>query len=463
MEKCGNIQGKNATNYILWYNIIVKFKCVLTEGAKMVDVLLKAIISVPTLGVHSLQVGFLLSKIAKHLGLNEVEGFYAGVLHDLGSITPYNGIVLDDIDARYLLEQDLSDGGITEKRHAMVSSFEISKMSSLTKRFPNLPSSISVHHTALHHLDHSKPSDVLGNIISIADVISLYSIVNVEEMELDDFKSMLSKMKNRFFDDVYNAALSVLKEDYSRWMIYDIKSGYNKERIIRDFLFDEKLSFNEIMEIGSVLSYIIDSKSQFTREHSWRVAKIASAIAKESGLDGKEFFIAGLFHDIGKILTPVQILEKQGKLGRKEMNIMKKHVYYSFLILLDHKDEPWFLPAVRHQERINGSGYPWALTGEEMTYEDKIMQVADYFVAVLEPRPYRGANSPEKAYEEIARAVSSGVLDKGPANILKDLVFGGYDFNNLDFASHTQTEISDFEETIIHKRKKDDSIEAKDA
>jgi len=86
-----------------------------------------------------------------------------------------------------------------------------------------------------------------------------------------------------------------------------------------------------------------------------------------------------------------------------------------------------------------------------MTFKDKILQVADYFVAVLEPRPYRGQNSPEKAYEEVERAVKNGSLDKGPANILRDLVLGGYDFNNIDFMSHIQAEIVDFERSLNEK------------
>jgi len=159
----------------------------------------------------------------------------------------------------------------------------------------------------------------------------------------------------------------------------------------------------------------------------------------------KNSSLAGLFHDIGKITTPISVLEKKGKLTTSEMDIMKKHVYYSYLILLDHQNEPWFWPAVRHQERVDGSGYPWGLKRSEMTFKDKILQVADYFVAVLEPRPYRGPNTPEKALEEVQRAVSNGVLDPGPVSILKELVYGGFNFESIDFMSSILKDISDFE------------------
>lgn len=429
-------------------------------SGRMIDILIKSIVFVHNFGVHSLQTAFLSSRIAEILQLDPVEAFYSGIFHDIGMITPHNGIALDDVNYRYLTNRDLTSNEIGINEHALMSSFEVSKLSKLTKTFPNISSNILLHHASAKYLDSSQKSDIMANIIFIADVMSLYTINNQEEMNFEDFKTSLWPTKERYFDFVYEAALAAIKEDYTRWMLYDIKSGNNKELVVNDFTFNEKYSFEDALETGSILSYIIDSKSSFTRDHSWRVARIASAIAKEIMLDDEDFFIAGLFHDIGKIITPIEILEKKGKLNEREMDIMRKHVYYSYSILSNHKDEPWFLPAVRHQERIDGSGYPLRLTGDKMTFKDKTLQVADYFAAVLEPRPYRSANSPEQAYEEIAKAVSNGVLDKSPANILKGLVFGGYDFSNLDFTSQIQIEISNFEETVVRKRTKDNSSKA---
>jgi len=415
----------------------------------MIDILLKTIILVPKFGVHALQVGFFASRTARLLGLNEEEAFYAGVLHDLGVITPHKGIVLDDISNEFLINEDVPTYESPIKDHTLVSSFEVSKISKLVKRFPNLSSAILMHHALPQYLNPDSKSDVLANVLSISEEVSKYVIVNDEELLWKDFELPLSVIKNRFFDFVYDAAIGAIKEEYTRWMLYDIKAGYNKEDIIGDFFFTEVFDFNEITELGAVLSYIIDSKSPFTREHSWRVAKVSSAIAKELLLSGEEFFTAGLFHDIGKITTPLSILEKKGKLEPAEMEIMKKHVYYSYIILLNHRNEPWFWPAVRHQERIDGTGYPWKLKGEQMTFKDKILQVADYFVAVLEPRPYRGANTPEKALEEVLRAVDYGTLDKGPAKILKDLVLGGYNFSAIDYMSSIQLDIENFEKSLL--------------
>ncbi|MGQ9855404.1 MAG: HD domain-containing phosphohydrolase [Fervidobacterium sp.] len=415
----------------------------------MIDVLLKTIMFVPKFGIHSLQVGFLASKIAKELNFDEFEMFYAGVLHDIGVLTPHKGILLDDIDNEFLIKEDIPRYESPTKDHTFISSFEVSKISALSKRFPNLSSSILLHHALPNYLNESSTKDVTANVISISEEISKYVLVNDEELTYEDFLVPLSMIKNRFFGSVYDAALKVIKQEYIRWMLYDIKYGFNRERVIQEFKIDTKLTIDEIIEIGAVLAYIIDSKSQFTREHSWRVAKVSAAIAKEILLNEQEFFIAGLFHDIGKITTPIEVLEKKGKLTPAEMDIMRKHVYYSYLILLEHESEPWFWPAVRHQERVDGSGYPWKLKGNQMSFKDKILQVADYFTAVLEPRPYRGPNTPEKAYEEVERAVQNGVLDSGPAKILKELVFGGYNFDSIDFMSSIQKDISDFEKSLI--------------
>ncbi|MEN3042999.1 MAG: HD domain-containing phosphohydrolase [Fervidobacterium sp.] len=414
----------------------------------MIDILLKTILFVPRFGIHSFQVGFLASQIANSLGLDALEAFYCGVLHDIGVLTPHKGIILDDIDNQFLIHQDIPTHESPTKDHTLISAFEISKISILTEKFKNIASSALLHHSMPHYLNDTILDNVYANILSISEEISKYILVNDEELSYDDIMIPLSTISNRYFDFIYKAAKNVLKEEYVRWMLYDIKAGYNREKLIWEYSFDINPTFEQIVEIGAVLSYIIDSKSQFTREHSWRVAKVSSAIAKEIMLKDEEFFIAGLFHDIGKITTPVQVLEKKGKLTPQEMDVMRKHVYYSYVILDNHKDEPWFWPAVRHQERIDGSGYPWKLKGDKMTFKDKILQVADYFVAVLEPRPYRGPNTPEKAFEEVARAVENGTLDKGPANILKELVYGGYDFDKIDFMSAIQEDISNFEKSL---------------
>ncbi len=414
----------------------------------MIDILLRTIMLVPKLGIHSLQVGFIASELARSFNLDEQEAFYTGFLHDIGTITPFKGVVLDDIDNVFLMTQDIPSVQESTREHTLVSSFSTSKVSFLAKRFPNLSTAILLHHALPQFLDTSK-SSLLANIISISEEISKYSLVNDEELSFEEFYVPLSSIQERFLPEVFESAISQLKREYFRWMLYDIKNSVEREEILREFEINEKMNFNEIIEMGAVLSYIIDAKSQFTREHTWRVAKISSAIAKEIFLDENEFFIAGLFHDIGKITTPVSVLEKKGKLEPKEREIIQKHVYYSEIILKKHSQEPWFLPAVRHQERIDGTGYPRRLTGSEMSLKDKILQVADYFVAVLEPRPYRGENPPEVALNEVLRAVENKALDITPAKVLKELILGGYNFSDLGSASTIQKEIYEFEKGLL--------------
>lgn len=410
----------------------------------MLDVLLRSVLYLPMLGTHSIQVGFLASKVASALGLDEAEAFYAGVLHDIGVVTPHKQVLLDDIDEEFFVSRDVS-----LLDHAVVSAFEVSKISKLVRRFPNITEAIVLHHALPEKLNASKSGDVLANVLSVSDQVSKFVLVNREELSWNEFRDSLLANEGKFLDFVLEAALGVLRAEYTRWLLYDLKLGYGKERLLETFDLGREYELRDAIEVGAILSYIVDSKSKFTREHSWRVARIAAGMAKEILADEKMMFIAGLFHDVGKLKVPICVLEKQGKLADFEIDIMRKHSYYSYLILRGHVGEPWFLPAVRHQERIDGSGYPWGLKGERMGVLDKIMQVADYFVAVLEPRPYRGPNSPETALQEVMKAVEDGKLDKSAARILGDLVFGGFDFESLNLMNEIQKEIDAFERSLV--------------
>lgn len=409
----------------------------------MLDVLLRTIHYIPMLGTHSIQVGFLASKIAEALQLDETEAFLAGMLHDIGIVTPHKNIALDDVDYEFFLGQD-----VLILDHTLVSAFEVSKISKLVKRYPELTDAIILHHTPSERLNPSKRSDVLANVLSAADHVSKFVMANTEELGFEDYRSALTANSGKFFDFVLQATLKTVQVEYNRWVLSDLKAGYTKEELISSYVTDKTYDLQDAIEVGAIISYIVDSKSKFTREHSWRVAKVAAAMSREILADEKQMFIAGLFHDIGKIKVPICVLEKQGKLDLFELDVMRKHSFYSYLILLDHSSCPWFLPAVRHQERVDGSGYPWHLSGDRMSFLDKIMQVADYFVAVLEPRPYRGPNTPGQAYAEVRKAVADGKLDGSAAKILGELIYGGFDFESINLMNQIQADIEAFERSL---------------
>jgi putative two-component system response regulator len=112
--------------------------------------------------------------------------------------------------------------------------------------------------------------------------------------------------------------------------------------------------------------------------------------------------MAAIVHDIGKLLMPAEILNKSAKLTEMEFSQIKKHTQTGYDILKDI-DFPWPIARMvwQHHERLDGSGYPLGLTGEEILPEARILAVADVVEAMASHRAYRPAPGLEKALEEI--------------------------------------------------------------
>ncbi len=160
------------------------------------------------------------------------------------------------------------------------------------------------------------------------------------------------------------------------------------------------------------VSLVVEMRDPYTAGHQRRVAELARAIAKEMGLSEWQIMgihVAGLLHDVGKVVVPTEILSKPGKINEYEFSIIKNHCRVGYDIL-QRIDFPW--PVTRailqHHERLNGSGYPDGLSGEDIVIEARILGVADVVEAMSSHRPYRPALGLDRALEEISQG--SGVL-----------------------------------------------------
>ncbi len=159
----------------------------------------------------------------------------------------------------------------------------------------------------------------------------------------------------------------------------------------------KQLTIWDMNSLGLFLARIVDAKSPFTYQHSQKVAELSRYLAGKLGLDEHDqemLFIAGLVHDIGKLKTPDEILHKEGALSKQEYTRIKRHTIDTQLAL--HKVFPnakiaeW---ASNHHERLDGSGYPYHKTSEELDIPSRIIAVADVFQALSQDRPYRGRMS----------------------------------------------------------------------
>ncbi len=147
-------------------------------------------------------------------------------------------------------------------------------------------------------------------------------------------------------------------------------------------------------------------RDPYTAGHQRRVSQLAYAIAKDIGLPEDQtqgIRLAGLVHDIGKIYIPAEILSKPGDLMDIEHNMIKMHSKIGYDIL-SRVEFPWPIAeaVLQHHERIDRSGYPDGLSGEDILLEAKVLGVADVVEAMSSHRPYRPALSLEEALQEIS-------------------------------------------------------------
>ncbi len=167
--------------------------------------------------------------------------------------------------------------------------------------------------------------------------------------------------------------------------------------------------------IGATVQAIasaVESRDPYTAGHQKRVADLARTIATEMGLPRdtiEGLRTAGAIHDLGKLSIPAEILSKPSKLSDIEFALIKTHPQGGFEILKDISF-PWPVARIvlEHHERMDGSGYPRGLKGEEILVESRILGVADVVEAIASHRPYRPAKGVEAALQEIA--ANSGTL-----------------------------------------------------
>ena len=182
----------------------------------------------------------------------------------------------------------------------------------------------------------------------------------------------------------------------------DISQRYQLEQSATQYA--EKLE-KTMFETVDAVAKLTELRDPYTSGHEKRVGEISAAIAAEMGFDKKfqeGLRIAGLLHDIGKIGVPTEILVKPSRLSAGEYALVKEHTEFGHDVL-KNIDFPWPVADIarQHHERIDGSGYPLGLKGEQITMEARIVAIADVVESMASHRPYRPGLGIEVALAEI--------------------------------------------------------------
>lgn len=178
----------------------------------------------------------------------------------------------------------------------------------------------------------------------------------------------------------------------------------------------------EFRGFSRLVCRIIDFKSEFTATHSSGVAAVGRSLASLVGFSRQEcmmFEIAAYFHDLGKLAIPSEILEKRDRLTPTEWGVMRTHAYYTYQIL--NPIEVLNLAASRgslHQERLDGSGYPFHIGEDDLPLGARIMAVADVFTGITENRPYRKGMTREEALGVLHGMEAKGEIDARLVSLL---------------------------------------------
>jgi putative nucleotidyltransferase with HDIG domain len=365
---------------------------------------------------HGKRVGYIASQLANELGFSDLDiqfSFELGLLHDCGVST-------EQMHSSLVNHFDWHDAYI----HCEIGYRLLKDFGPLEK----YSTPIRYHHTPwseLSEIDVSVYEARMANLIFLADRIDVLSASHYEAdilLAKDEIVQSIAGYKGSYFDPVLVDAFLKIECSEAFWIALEDRHITRYTWDMGQLSSNERLSLYQLKQLSLIMSYIVDQKSPFTARHSIRVADVAKFIASSFGLSSEQcekVEIAGLLHDLGKLHTPDNILEKPGPLDSTERAIMNQHSYETFEILRHIKGlgeiAQW---AAFHHEGINGAGYPFHPREQDLSTEARIIAVSDIFQALVQKRPYREGMPLNKVLDIIDELGENGKLDKGIVNLV---------------------------------------------
>lgn len=198
---------------------------------------------------------------------------------------------------------------------------------------------------------------------------------------------------------------------------------------------------SELMQLAGIFSKIIDYKSPFTSRHSRGIAEKARRMGAYYGWDADtqaQLYLAGAVHDVGKLMVSSDVLEKPDKLTDAEYEHIRDHAYGSYVALHNIRGfEEIGKWAYHHHEKLDGAGYPFGKTAQELGHKERLMACLDVYQALREDRPYKPGFSHEKSLSFLSSMAAQGKLD---AQIVADIdLCFAPSYETIDIARHKRS------------------------
>ena len=385
-------------------NVIIETEDIVTCIADAVDLITDGIRN------HHRRVACISYHIGKEYGLasNQLENLIvAALIHDIGALTSKENLSL--------LEFEEVKGNHAKYGARLLIGF---------KPFAHLAPIVEEHHTHWNKSKQDKPFNNLipveSRIIYLADRIAVLIKPDFKLNQVEEIIKLISQDSGtRFQPDLVNIFCDVAQKE-SFWL--EAKDALLSKLLVKTISRNLHLDSTELLNLGKIFSQMIDFRSSFTATHSTGVSTVAEMLAEFIGFSEDECLLmrlAGNLHDIGKLVIPIEILEKKGPLTTDEMDIIRSHTYYTDKLLLNI--EEFYMIRVwgaLHHEKLNGKGYPFKLKANQIPLGSRIMAVADVFTAITEDRPYRKGMKEIEVLQILDNMVTSGSLDKRVVNAL---------------------------------------------
>lgn len=333
---------------------------------------------------HHKKVTFMAATIGQALGLDEHslrQLILAAAVHDVGGLTIGTRLASFEFEVVNLEHHTLPG-------YALMAGFE---------PFRDLARIIRFHHVYWQNgqglLDNGEEVPLLSHIIHLSDHIVAQLDQNREILsQMTDIVEWITARTGDMFVPEQVEAFREVTAKEAFWL--DLISPSVCTIVHERFpLAGMELDRSELLALVEIFRRVIDFRSRFTATHSSGVAAVAVALAEYSGFrpdNPDKIKIAGLLHDIGKLVVPAEILENHHGLTHDDFAVIYKHLYFSAEILrgIEGFEDIGHWGALHH-ERLDGTGYPYRKVAADIPQGARIIAVADTFTALMEDRPYR--------------------------------------------------------------------------
>jgi PAS domain S-box-containing protein len=272
---------------------------------------------------------------------------------------------------------------------------------------------ITVNQAFANILGYESPEEVLATIADIPHQVYVHPDDRTKILQIIEKEGSVKSYEAEFYKkDGSKTWVSInmhaVRDEEGRLLYYQgIDQSITEKKKIKAERQENIERLRKSLEaMINAMAVTVETRDPYTAGHQRRVADLARAIAVEMNLKSEQIDsirMASMIHDIGKIAVPAEILSKPTKLTDLEFDLIKTHSQSGYDILKDI-EFPWPLAdfVLQHHERMNGSGYPQGLKGDDILLEARIMAVADVVEAIASYRPYRPALGIDLALKEIS-------------------------------------------------------------